>query len=182
MCARSIRITRRLSHSLADGWFSVVIGNRFPKRQEGFVSMTIREPKARRSLFLSKVFPSKDWKRLPAPGVKMRAAFDWQCWRRADSFRCYRKIEFSASVKALGDPLQTLRLTLPESAPGAPDAVKYVRVMFSQGYAPLSHNTRIGDNLFLVSQPLYANADREAFRLHPLPFPTVWFGMTTKKG
>ena len=131
---------------LADGWFSVVIGNRFPKRQEGPQADDDKGAESKAILVSLEGVLLEDMEGFPAPGqnagsFRLAVLASW-------TFRCYRKIEFSASMKALGDPLQTLRLTLPASAPGAPEAVEYVRAAFSQGFAPLNHNTRIGATTF----------------------------------
>jgi hypothetical protein len=123
---------------LADGWFSVVIGNRFPKRQEGPQADDDKGAESKAILVSLEGVSLEDQ---TAGTVRLAVLATW-------TFRCFRKIEFSASIKALGDPLQTLRLTLPNSAPGTPDSVQYVRAAFSQGYAPLNHNTRIGDTTF----------------------------------
>lgn len=123
---------------LADGWFSVVIGNRFPKRQEGPQADDDKGAESKAILVSLEGVSLEDQ---TAATVRLAVLASW-------TFRCYRKIEFSASIKALGDPLETLRLKLPTTAPGAPDSVQYVRAAFSQGYAPLNHNTRIGDTTF----------------------------------
>lgn len=122
---------------LADGWFSVVVGNRFPKRQEG--SQADDQGVESKAILVS--LEGVPLEGQTAGSLRLAVLASW-------TFRCYRKIEFSASVKALGDPLQTLRLTLPDNPPGAPEAVQYVRAAFSQGYVPLNHNTRIGDTTF----------------------------------
>jgi hypothetical protein len=158
---------------LADGWFSVVIGNRFPKRQEAVPADDDKGAESK-AILVSLEGVSLDSQN--AGSVRLAVLASW-------TFRCYRKIEFSASVKALGDPLQTLRLTLPENAPGAPDALRYVRAAFSQGYAPLNHNTRIGDTTFSwYRSPLTPMQIERRFDYEFAPVPDGLVRYDYKKG
>jgi len=126
---------------LADGWFSVVIGNRFPKRQSVNAGQDGDKGAENRAILISlEGVPLEGMTGFPATGKSIRLAVlaNW-------AFHSSKKVQFSESMRALGDKLHTLGLTLEKTDGATPEAVQYVRAAFSQGFAPLNHNTRIGD-------------------------------------
>ncbi len=122
---------------LADGWFSVVIGNRFPQPrrpdQQG------AEGVENRALLVSlegmaDYLPGSS---IPFPKVRLVVLANW-------AFRCAEGFEFVPSMERLN----TGPLAIPFQAHGKPQESpqeSYVHDAFRRGYAALNHNTRRGE-------------------------------------
>jgi hypothetical protein len=132
---------------LADGWFSVVIGNRFPQRQRENQNAGVEN----RALLVSLegmeyLLPAGD--KSPTGGVsnsltappakgKVRLAV-LASW----TFHCIKASGFVQSMNTLD--VGSLEVPFAPKAEELPQA-QYVRDAFRRGYAALNHNTRRGE-------------------------------------
>jgi hypothetical protein len=124
---------------LADGWFSIVVGNRFPKPQQKDGGEAIEN-----TVFLVSLEGLGDYlpggrTPLPAPNVRLAVLASW-------SFRCYAAFDF----KSLMGSLEVGTLNLPPPNGSAADAneplaAAYVAGAFTRGYVALNHRTRQGE-------------------------------------
>ena len=128
---------KETSSFLADGWFSVVLANRFPQPQEGKEPPDGRENRAYLVSLegLTDYLPNstKDTARKPA---RLAVLSSW-------AFRCNKAFTFISSMKGLN----VARIGVPwnEKANGSPSAMESVREALQRGYTALNHSTRLGE-------------------------------------
>jgi hypothetical protein len=129
---------KETSSFLADGWFSVVLANRFPQPQQGEEPPGGCENRA----YLVSLEGLKDY--LPdstndpaEKPVRLAVLSSW-------SFRCSKAFTFISSMR----DLNVARIGVPwKGGPpkGSPDAKESVRVAYQRGYTALNHSTRLGE-------------------------------------
>ena len=129
---------KETSSLLADGWFSVVLANRFP--QPGEKDQGERENRA----YLVSLEGLQDY--LPDSGkdpakkpVRLVVLSSW-------SFRCREAFTFKSSL----ENLDVARIALPlwegpAAAERLQDAKELLRAAYQRGYTALNHSTRLGE-------------------------------------
>jgi hypothetical protein len=126
---------KETSSFLADGWFSVVLANRFPQPQEG------EEPRENRAYLVSleglkDYLPDSTDNPAKKP-VRLAVLSSW-------SFRCSKAFTFISSMR----DLNVARIEVPwKGGPpkGSQDAKESVRAAYQRGYTALNHSTRLGE-------------------------------------
>jgi hypothetical protein len=126
---------------LADGWFSVVLANRFPEPERKGTNppLTVENRALLVSLEgLKDYLPGSD-KNPGRKPVRLAVLASW-------SFHCREAFAFKASM----DTLDVRRLCVPwqdtSAANGSPsEAENHVREAFQRGYTALNHNLRNGE-------------------------------------
>ncbi|HKY41778.1 MAG TPA: hypothetical protein VJM50_01680 [Pyrinomonadaceae bacterium] len=125
---------------LADGWFSVVLGNRFPEPELANAGAPL--PTENRAVLVS-LEGLEDY--LPGgsddPGDKKVRLAVLASW----SFRCRKTYSFKTSM----DKLKAEGFRLPPellSKENPSEPQKYVSDGFNRGYTALNHHTRIGED------------------------------------
>ncbi len=129
---------KETSSFLADGWFSVVLANRFPQPQVG------KEPPGgceNRAYLVSleglkEYLPNSTQNPAKKP-VRLAVLSSW-------SFRCSEAFTFISSMR----DLNVARIEVPwKGGPpkGSPDAKESVRAAYQRGYTALNHSTRLGE-------------------------------------
>ena len=149
---------------LADGWFSVVLGNRFPEPEKANDGVPV--PIENRAVLVS-LEGLEDY--LPGgsddPGNKSVRLAVLASW----SFRCRETYSFKVSMdklKAEGFKLPTELLSNEPS-----EAQKYVSDGFNRGYTALNHHTRIGeDTVSWYRGPLTpVSIEKKQYQFKPVP-------------
>jgi hypothetical protein len=129
---------KETSSFLADGWFSVVLANRFPQPQVG------KEPPGgceNRACLVSleglkDYLPDSTDNPAKKP-VRLAVLSSW-------SFRCSEAFTFISSMR----DLNVARIEVPWNGgppKGSPDAKESVRAAYQRGYTALNHSTRLGE-------------------------------------
>jgi hypothetical protein len=168
---------KETSSLLADGWFSVVVANRFPQPEDDKAESPVENRAYLVSLEGMKKYlpgsrdPDANKQKLP---VRLAVLSSW-------SFQCQKAYNFTASIMAL----QVRRLCVPwhggTFATLSSDAEKQVYRACELGYAALNHSTRLGEKaiswyrgplvpLDLTKQTVYRflHAADAAVRYNPL--------------
>lgn len=118
---------------LTDGWFSVIIGNRFPQQNS-----TLNNGPAENLALLVSLEGMADYlpgSQLSLDTVRVPVLAAW-------SFRCEAGIQFKASMAKLS----TGTLSVPSiTGAAATSDGQYINAAFSRGYTALNHNTRLGE-------------------------------------
>ena len=148
------------SAATADGWFAVVIANRFPivgtdpagKRNivhlvslEGFAPWLVDHP----------VWPNQQVK-----AVRLASLASWSFTAHPDGLDFARLMKNLVAVPESGGADLRLRLPTPSAAAAAGTPAAQARTALQRGYAPLLYETRAGDRSFgwyhgpLVPQPV----------------------------
>ncbi len=123
---------------LADGWFSVVLANRFPEaKTKGAKPATAVENRA--------YLVSLEGMEKYLPGATADAGSGVTHVRLAVlsswSFFCYEAFEFKSAMKAL----DVARIGIPWSGAAESPEEKLVEEAYTLGYSALNHATRLGD-------------------------------------
>ncbi|MBZ5555972.1 MAG: hypothetical protein LAO77_01725 [Acidobacteriia bacterium] len=126
---------------LADGWFSIVMGNRFPKPEQAGADQA---KAVENTVFLVSLEGMQDY--LPGgaavtvPNVRLAVLASW-------SFHCYAAYNFKSLMQSLN--VGTFNLPAPQKNPALSGeeqrAAQYVAGAFTRGYVALNHRTRQGE-------------------------------------
>ncbi|MFZ0748251.1 MAG: hypothetical protein WAM70_02745, partial [Pyrinomonadaceae bacterium] len=150
---------------LADGWFSVVLGNRFPEPEKANDGVPL--PIENRAVLVS-LEGLEDY--LPGgsddPGNKSVRLAVLASW----SFRCRQTYSFKTSMdklKAEGFKLPTELLSNEKPS----ESQKYISDGFNRGYTALNHHTRIGeDTVSWYRGPLTpVSIEKKQYQFKPVP-------------
>ena len=126
---------------LADGWFSVVLGNRFPEPEKATndVPLAVENRACLVSLEGMEDYLPGGSENPAGKSVRLAVLASW-------SFHCRQAYSFKASMEKL--TTDGLKLPLPTKWPNnqeLSEAQKYVSDGFNRGYVGLNHQTRSGE-------------------------------------
>jgi len=150
---------------LADGWFSVVLGNRFPQPQTANTDPPLA---VENRVFLVSLEGMEDYlpdgkKPVGGNAVRLAVLASW-------NFYCHEAYTFKTSMNKLkADGLKLPEELTSEEKPS--DALKYVRDGFNRGYVALNHHTRLGEKtVSWYRGPLVpVNIQRKDYKYKPVP-------------
>lgn len=143
---RQVEVTDKATDLIENnGWFSVILGNRFPVARTGSSTRNI--------VHLVSLEGFADYLKNEAPNwqgktkVRLVSLVSW-------SFTCSSQgagSGFARSFQSLLPKGELLRLQLPvksDTPPPVGSAADWVQKALRQGYAPLTYQTRVGDQTF----------------------------------
>lgn len=149
---------------LGDGWFSVVLGNRFPEPELANDGAPL--PTENRAVLVS-LEGLEDY--LPGgsedPGDKKVRLAVLASW----SFRCRKTYSFKTSMDKLTN--EGFKLPTESLSNENPEARKYVSDGFNRGYTALNHHTRLGeDTVSWYRGPLTpVSIGKKQYQFRPVP-------------
>jgi hypothetical protein len=154
---------------LADGWFSVILGNRFPEpeRANGDLPLAVENRACLVSIEGMETYLPGGIEDPAVKSVRLAVLASW-------SFHCREKFSFKTSMnnlKAEGFKLPDVELSPENPSKAQDDPQTYVSDGFKRGYVALNHHTRSGeDTVSWYRGPLTpVSIQKKDYKFRPVP-------------